>query len=298
MPDADVPTSSDDAGSVVVGVRPPPAAQCGLPGVQHKFANLPEFATLLVRRWLLCSHTGIARTSVVPGEAGLELRADGTFAILVGNEAGAVVPGTAPNTAGTYLTVGNGPNAIQLDLKAKSGELYAMWVAIASDSPRMLFLETVGGPGIAYAPETTDGWPSVDVPQPSAGAPHAAPPACDVVRGTTSRPITAADTSPLAGDWILCQGPELGRRVDAAGLRIDGTGAWSTLVWDASNQLAAATDLYDSGTYTFADDVGTFRRGDGSIATRISSFDVPPMLEFHHIYGSPALYVRRDETGW
>jgi hypothetical protein len=289
-----------------------PPTFCGVvPGQGRAFATEDDFVALVARRWQTCS-PGFAS---VPGQAGLELGRDRTFRVLVRDAAGALVPTTSPDGVGTFTLV-QGPRApspgagslVQLEFDAQSGAQYGQLMALVTDSPRAMRL-------IGFVPESTDGWTENEVTQPSAGAPSAPPPACTARAGTVldaaleaSTPADAGvggdagdDSDALVGDWLFCGGEPLGLRTDYAGIRFDARGRYASLVRDSSGALAVATDLFDSGGYTFGSTPGALALQYGVYSAYTGTLDaaqLPDRLALTATGGTAtSVFVRRSRTG-
>jgi hypothetical protein len=124
------------------------------------------------------------------------------------------------------------------------------WITVVTDSPRALVMTSSVVYGAAqYVPETTTDWPDLGIVQPSQGSPRPATAACSSPRGA-GRALSPTDfAADVAADWILCSNTPFGQRTDSTGLRFEAGGAWGTLVWDASGQLALANDIGNGGAW-------------------------------------------------
>lgn len=305
---ADVPPSAtSDAGFALReggiawdGTAPPPPPQrpntCQRPGVMRPFSTLTELHTFISRRWVLCSSKGIGDSARDPDQEGLEIHVDGTFEILRKDASGKLVPSTSIHGHGTaeFLPVVlhrdeiifHYPDAID------SGP----WITVVTDSPRALVMTSSIAGGAQYVPETTTDWPDLGIVQPPQGSPKPAPAACTSPRGA-GRALSPADfAADVAADWILCSGTPFGQRTDAAGLRLEAGGAWGTLVWDASGQLALANDIGNGGAWHWS---GSLFLVDGISYTTwdLVHYDNPRRLSMLFGGQERAHFIRREDAG-
>jgi hypothetical protein len=279
-PDASFGTAADsgapcgafeDACAPAAGNAP---SFCGsVPASWHTFASITDALPYVERTWLLCSGAGIFG---IANQAGLSLGADGTYHVLVETPSGELVTSTDPNAVGTYTAeqtgfVGSGgppggasPPGAPTELSFTGKTFDTITIGVFTDSPPMMVMMTFMTDDLfAYVPQSTAGWTAVANPQPSLGTTFTPPAVCGALDdggadggGAAGVPDAAVITDDgganLFGDWISCgASPPMYVRSDFAGIRIDASGTFEILVWDGAGQIEPATDIFDSGWWSF-----------------------------------------------
>ncbi len=152
----------DDAGAACseAGVAYSPPAECAAsPGPTLPITSQSQFTSLLVQPWLLCSAEGGVEEMVAPSQApdpsqaGVDIRSDGTFNVLVLDATGRLVPGTDIYQAGTWQVEPNpAPNTFQVNFQYPAGE--APLLATFAEGPPLQLMLSSGG---RYLPLAADG---------------------------------------------------------------------------------------------------------------------------------------------
>lgn len=105
----------DDGHGVCSGGTYVPPARCNDPqGNAKPVASQAEFATLLSKRWVLCSPNGIGK--VEPMRAGLDVRSDGSFTVLAVDAANNLVRATNVYDQGIFTIEPLTPSANDFDV--------------------------------------------------------------------------------------------------------------------------------------------------------------------------------------
>ncbi len=200
-------------------------AGCDTPIGAFKAASEAQFRTLVTGAWILCDPPSVFGT----GEAGLLIRADGTWSKLERRPNGAYAIGEGFEQEGTWDTFDtsdmNGPNTYQINLLVAGGGQVPNVPRFGEGSSgagltKLSFQTHTGEPAYVPAPPDTRFMP---VPFPPADGKG-----CEA-REEPYRPATEAEfRSAIMGTWLVCGTPSM-FGTDEAGLEIRADGRWAKL---------------------------------------------------------------------
>jgi len=127
-------------------VAPPQCAVAS--GPPRPVTSAAELSTLLERRWALCSPKGLGPDA--RGQAGLDIRADGKYNVLVVDTSGQIVAATDPNDQGWWEIVSNAP-PFQITFHRDDRAFSPVFVHL-TDPPIFASIDVGGVPAFVYAP--------------------------------------------------------------------------------------------------------------------------------------------------
>ena len=217
---------------------------CGTPADgTYRPATEAEFQAALTHVWLLCQAPSFFGT----GEAGLEVRADGTWSKLERKANGSLVRTRGWGQEGSWGTFDssamNGPGTYQANFSVDGGGAsYTIPVFGAGGSRVRLDNAGVFVADYVVAPSGT-----VVVPAPG-GSGHG----CDVTESSYSPSTESEFRSAVTGVWLGCGTPSF-FGTDEAGLEIGADGRWSKLQRGAGRSLVRLHGAGNEGTWQVAD---------------------------------------------
>jgi hypothetical protein len=142
-PVVDWPDAGTACPASALGVYEPPAACAAPTSGTLSLSDMAAVTSLLAQSWLLCSPAGVGTTS--PSQAGIVIRADGTYSVLVVDSSGALVEATGIDDVGTWNIpfFSPGSNVFQLDFRAGGPGTFILQASF-SESPLELLLNNEG----------------------------------------------------------------------------------------------------------------------------------------------------------
>lgn len=230
-----------------------PRAACSTSVGGYHPSTEAEFHTAITRAWLLCQPPSIFGTS----EAGIEIRADGTWSKLESKSNGVLERTEGWGNEGAWETVDtsimNGPGSFQLNLRVDGNVgTYPTIPAFGdgSQASAVTKLELVTEGAVADYVPVPRGTHVVPAP---AGPPPAPGDRCDTRTDASFSPPTQAEfESAIVGAWLLCGETSVFGTYDA-GLLISADGRWSKLQRRADGSLVATRGPADAGTWESID---------------------------------------------
>lgn len=218
---------------------------CGLPADgSYRPTSEPAFRTAMTRVWLLCTAPSFFGTD----EAGLEVRADGSWSKLEWKANGTLVRAAGPSNEGSWSTLDtsamNGRPTYQINFQVQGAGESSATPRFGAEASRVrldnmgLFVAdyVAAPPGTPVLPER---------PSPANG--------CDAADPRNYRPSTVAEfQAAISGSWLLCGAPSF-FGTGEAGLEIRRDGRWSKLFRGPGRSLVRGHGPGNEGTWRTID---------------------------------------------
>jgi hypothetical protein len=130
------------------GTYVPPTTCSVAPGPPLAVSSAAEMRMRLARFWELCSSTGLGPDA--RGQAGVDIRADGTYNVLVAASTGGIVPATDVQDQGRWDVVSDAP-PYQVTFTRDDGSFTPIFVSL-TDTPTFLSMASGGVVTHVYIP--------------------------------------------------------------------------------------------------------------------------------------------------